>query len=551
MPKMNIIMKDFCAQLMNLPDEILLMIFKKADRVEILNSMVGINKRIDQILCDPTITGRLTLMRSSASGRIHPLDNVILDRFCCQTLPQIHHHIQWLNLESLTMERILRAAEYPNLCGLGLHRIDYKAMRRLFDNDTDFVRKFKSKISKLAMSIYSDDDDRLQEMMIILFTRVLTVFKNLIYLNMQGSLWFYLDAFRSLSGLVNFSSSTLLELHVQVANFSDCLFLLDGRFNRLRSFHVKISVIVNQQLTIDNKVNYFVTTNIYKKLVNLKHFSMILNSGTNGYYEYILPLLYRMSNLETLTLDLVLDMKTAFIDGNRLKTDIIDRFPSLKKFFFYIYSFIKIGNRTNPPSNEDIMRTFVDFNDYEITSCVDYFPTKKKSQCLIYTHPYRKTHYYRITNNFPGGLFKCVEKISLFDERPFEHEFFIRLAKSFPLLRRLELSNMTPQNNKKSQEANNDNRRFESIEYPHMTELSLVSIHDDYLEQFLDHTKACLANNIKLYIFYENLQTGTRNFTNDATRINCGRLEYLYLFNVRNYSKPCSAYFPNLKAVYY
>ncbi|CAF4921626.1 unnamed protein product [Rotaria magnacalcarata] len=146
MPKMNIIMKDFCAQLMNLPDEILLMIFKKADRVEILNSMVGINKRIDQILCDPTITGRLTLMRSSASGHIHPLDNVILDRFCCQTLPQIHHHIQWLNLESLTMERILRAAEYPNLCGLGLHRIDYKAMRRLFDSKSFDLGTF-SKLS--------------------------------------------------------------------------------------------------------------------------------------------------------------------------------------------------------------------------------------------------------------------------------------------------------------------------------------------------------------------------------------------------------------------
>ncbi|CAF3237710.1 unnamed protein product [Rotaria socialis] len=541
MPKMNIIMKDFCVQLMNLPDEILLMIFKKANRVEILNSMVGINKRIDKILCDPTITGRLTLMRNSANGHIHPLDNVILDRFCSQTLPQIHHHIQWLNLESLTMERILGAAEYPNLCRLGLHRIDYKTMQRLFNDNTDFVRKFKNKISKLVMSIYCDDDDRLQEMMIILFTRVLTVFKHLIYLNLHGSLLFYLDAFSSRSALVNFSSSTLLELHVQVANFSDCLFLLDGRFNRLRSFHVKISVIMNQQLTIDNK----------KELPNLKHLSMISTYGTNSYYAYILPLLYRMSKLETLTLDLLLDMETAFIDGNRLKTDIINRFPLLKKFLFYIYSLLLIDNPSSLPSNEDIMRTFVDFNDYEITSRVDYFSMNKKSQCLIYTNPYRKTHYYRITNNFSGGLFKYVEKISLFDERPFEHEFFIRLAKSFPLLRRLELSNMTPQNNKKSQEANNDNRRFETIEYPHMTELSLVSIHDDYLEQFLDHTKTCLANNIKLYIFYENLQTGTRNFTNDATRINCGRLEYLYLFNVRNYSKPCSAYFPNLKAVYY
>ncbi|CAF4937977.1 unnamed protein product, partial [Rotaria socialis] len=31
------------------------------------------------------------------------------------------------------MERILGAAEYPNLCRLGLHRIDYKTMQRLFN----------------------------------------------------------------------------------------------------------------------------------------------------------------------------------------------------------------------------------------------------------------------------------------------------------------------------------------------------------------------------------------------------------------------------------
>ena len=35
-------------------------------------------------------------------------------------------------------------------------------------------------------------------------------------------------------------SSTLLELHIKLVKFHDCLYLLDGRFNQLRKFHVDI-----------------------------------------------------------------------------------------------------------------------------------------------------------------------------------------------------------------------------------------------------------------------------------------------------------------------
>ncbi len=41
-------------------------------------------------------------------------------------------------------------------------------------------------------------------------------------------------------------------------------------------------------------------------------------------------------------------------------------------------------------------------------------------------------YYKNIINSFPGGLFKYVREIFLFDERPFEHEFFIQIAQAFP-----------------------------------------------------------------------------------------------------------------------
>ena len=50
-------------------------------------------------------------------------------------------------------------------------------------------------------------------------------------------------------------------------------------------------------------------------------------------------------------------------------------------------------------------------------------------------------YYDNITNNFPGGLFKYVREVSLYDERPFEHEFFLRIAQSFPFMKKLTIKN--------------------------------------------------------------------------------------------------------------
>ncbi len=54
----------------------------------------------------------------------------------------------------------------------------------------------------------------------------------------------------------------------------------------------------------------------------------------------IVPLLHRMSNLESLALYLVIDYykKNRFIDGNHLKKNLIDHLPRLTKFAFNIRS---------------------------------------------------------------------------------------------------------------------------------------------------------------------------------------------------------------------
>lgn len=98
-----------------------------------------------------------------------------------------------------------------------------------------------------------------EEVIMTLFTRIFTVLTNLTYLNLNNFTRIDIDR-PNVSIPTTFSSSTLVELHINVARFGDCLYLLDGRFDRLRSFYVKISIIsshlMNPSSTIDNKVGY-------------------------------------------------------------------------------------------------------------------------------------------------------------------------------------------------------------------------------------------------------------------------------------------------------
>jgi hypothetical protein len=179
---------------------------------------------------------------------------------------------------------------------------------------------------------------------------------------------------------------------------------------------------------------------------------------TEAYDELIVPLLDRMSNLEKLDACLTNSRDNRFIDGYDLKKDIINHMPRLNKFIFNIRSIILYHNQIDLPSNEDIQYTFRDFKDDHIISCVDYFSAAEEGHCHIYSYPYKLKSYEKITNNFPGGLFKCVREVSLFDERPFEYEFFLRITQSFLLLENLSVINEKSQNNKQYRKSKNDNQ---------------------------------------------------------------------------------------------
>jgi len=165
-------------------------------------------------------------------------------------------------------------------------------------------------------------------------------------------------------------------------------------------------------------------------------------------------------------------------------------------------------------------------NNYKIISCIDYFPKANEFHCPIYSYPYPLMYYDHITNNFRGGLFNCVIETSLFDKRPFEHEFFLQIANSFPFIGKLRVHNRESQKN--------DKQQWSIIEYPHLIKLDLAQTHENHLEQFLNNTKMHLLNNIYLRVDYNSLQRVTDNFTRDTTRMNCDKIKYLTLNKYEN-----------------
>jgi hypothetical protein len=215
------------------------------------------------------------------------------------------------------------------------------------------------------------------------------------------------------------------------------------------------------------------------QLIHLKYFSITYKQPLKTYYKNdLLLLLRRMINLEEMDLEF-LNYSSSIIDGNTLTEYFINLIPRLQKVTFNIGSLILLDNPHNLPSNEDIKNTFKNLND-TIVSNVYYFSRDKLLYCHVYSYPYRSTFYRSITNDFPGELFKCVREISLRDERPFEHDFFLRIAQSFPFIKKLILYNKEPQQNN------------------YLMEINLKHAHKDYVDQFLNEKKTCLLYNVNL-----------------------------------------------------
>ena len=96
--------------ILDLPNEIICTIWDKLNQIDILYSMVGVNKRFDRIVRDPIYTRSIQLAETNVCS---PLPDSVLNRYCLDVLPRIAQCIECLTLEPSSMERILLSGDYP------------------------------------------------------------------------------------------------------------------------------------------------------------------------------------------------------------------------------------------------------------------------------------------------------------------------------------------------------------------------------------------------------------------------------------------------------
>ncbi|CAF5124471.1 unnamed protein product, partial [Rotaria sp. Silwood1] len=88
-------------------------------------------------------------------------------------------------------------------------------------------------------------------------------------------------------------------------------------------------------------------------------FSLTCCCPTDEYDTRILSLLHRMIILEELTLDIINDKRTTFIDGTQINDKILIYISCLCKFTFHINTEVELHYLTHYSSNEDIQQTFI------------------------------------------------------------------------------------------------------------------------------------------------------------------------------------------------
>ena len=259
---------------------------------------------------------------------------------------------------------------------------------------------------------------------------------------------------------------------------------------------------------------------------------MTCTDRSDVYDAVVMPTLRRMINLEKLSLSLVFDCRRRFVHGNDLKANVLRHLPRLEDFIFNIRSILPLDlDPVHLLTNEEIQCTLTELTKYPVVSYVDYFLHKSEAHCHIYTSPYSMIEYEHVSNHLPSDLFENVRFVALFDERPFEHSFFLRLAQSFPSMTTLSVTNKAAQLEEQDPQPCDEKERLPVIRYPSLRRLVLAGVHDAYVEQFFFATRTFFSNGMHVCNYRSQMKRVTNDFMRDETRQNCSKVKSFTLWD--------------------
>ncbi|CAF3439647.1 unnamed protein product [Rotaria socialis] len=532
-------MNNSVIRIVDIPEEMLLAIFRKLNNIDILYSLVGVNQKLDKVACDINFTRTIDLTMSSSDEAEYSGTNTILDRFCMHILPRIYQNIEYLIIQGCFSQRVLHASIYPNLRKLTLINLELKMASRMFNGKSPFIQIFKRQISDLVVTINNKISNKPKKKLAIgVYFNIFGLIENLKYLdfNVNNNYPFPRPLLSSLSSTTCFLPK-IAHLCIKMHNFNDCRWLLDGRLCQLHTCIVDVDYIRKSSMIINN-------TNTRLKL---KSFSLYVRHPTVEFDNQVVPLLRRMVRMETLTLSLSVVRRASFLDGTYLADSIINHMSRLHTFVFDIVTRGTMTNAEIQPSADDIRRTFAQIGIH--VDCYMEYDSHGISRCHVYSLPFTMTHIHIITYNFPGGMFINVRVLRIIDfVHSFDQAFFARISHAFPLLSHLSLTITAELKEKPSRQLKNVEETRSIVEYPRLSELTFFGAHIDYVEQFLCNLYTHLPCLSKLFVEYQHLNIVTENFTRNATRMNCAKLKYITFDPEIKmvHSKNFSLYFPSL-----
>jgi hypothetical protein len=268
----------------------------------------------------------------------------------------------------------------------------------------------------------------------------------------------------------------------------------------------------------------------------MKCFSLIYYGLIKEYDNKFVSLFRRMLYLEKLTLYLCVANQGIFMDPINLINEFSICMPRLDSFKFYLSTENDRNDLVRYMSNNDIKQNYVNRGYQEVSNIIS--STVGPATYHIFTLPFEFVKLFYIGNIFPNIVFNYVIELNVDDSVPFEHEFFLRIAKAFPLLKTFCIINISTQSHNAKKSSDNI-QSYQIAEFPHLTSLDIARTDITYAEQFLSETKTHLPCLDELSVEYE-------DFTRDATRRNCANVKQLFTGIQIVGSKDYYIYFPLL-----
>ena len=250
-----------------------------------------------------------------------------------------------------------------------------------------------------------------------------------------------------------------------------------------------------------------------------------------------------MISLQRLSLHLLIACDDVFIDPLDLIEQLTSGMSQLHSLNFYARAENQIDqpNRcsfSHVAERHEKRKRYGQVWDSVVRKCM-------RTYHHVFTLPFRSTQLMYIGRDFPETRFQHVVNLWVTDVGQFDHDFFLRLARCFPVLQRLLVDEETsilwdePDDFPAI-------RCDQVVQYPYLKTLHLFGAGLCCIEQFLNDNITRLPRLTQLTIMHNKLAFITDDFTRQETRRNCAHVIKLVTFAIIAGSKDYYDHFSSL-----